>query len=102
MLALNLSGNSPYGPFMIRESPTLASTGQTTITDIGGGLYHIDSFFDVFTELSLDDGQSWIPGVQGPAHVNLQPLEPEPSACALTLMVAGFTSLKRSRRSARR
>ena len=24
--------------------------------DIGGGLYHIDSFFDVFTELSIDGG----------------------------------------------
>ena len=41
---------------MVRESPTLASLGQTTITDIGGGSFKIDSFFDIFTKLSLDNG----------------------------------------------
>ena len=50
MLGMSLIGT---GGVMIRESPTLQSLGQTKITDIGGGLYHIDSFFDVFTELSL-------------------------------------------------
>jgi hypothetical protein len=59
MIQLDLTA----GPFMIRESPTRASTGKTAITDLGGGLYHIDSFFDVFTELSLDGGQSWHPSV---------------------------------------
>ena len=29
MLSMNLSGNTPLGPFMIRESPTLQSLGQT-------------------------------------------------------------------------
>jgi hypothetical protein len=57
MLQLDIIG----GPFMIRESPTRASTGKTAITDLGGGLYRIDSFFDVFTELSLDGGQTWHP-----------------------------------------
>jgi hypothetical protein len=56
-----LSGGSLPPGMMIRESPTLASTGQTTITDLGGGQFRIDSFFDVFTELSLDGGQSWSP-----------------------------------------
>jgi hypothetical protein len=66
-------------PFMIRESPSLPSTGQTTITNLGGGMYHIDSFFDVFTELSIDGGNSWIPSV-GP---NRMELVPEPSSVAL-------------------
>jgi hypothetical protein len=79
MLQLSLNGNSPFGPYMIRESPTLQSLGQTKITDIGGGLFHIDSFFDVFTELSVDGGSSWIPS-QGAAHVNLVP---EPATVAL-------------------
>lgn len=60
------------GLFKVRESPMLASTGQALITDIGGGLYHIDSFFDVFTELSLDNGQTWIPS-DGPARLTLVP-----------------------------
>jgi hypothetical protein len=57
MLQLDISG----GPLMIRESPTRASTGRTAVTDLGGGMYQIDSFFDVFTELSLDGGQTWYP-----------------------------------------
>lgn len=87
MLSLNLSGNTMFGPVMVRESPTQASTGQTTVTDIGGGLYHIDSFFDVFTELSLDGGASWIPST-GPVHVELAPV-PELSSLALV----GFSAL---------
>jgi hypothetical protein len=44
---------------MLRESPTLQSTGITTLTSLGGGQYEIGSFFDVFTELSLDGGATW-------------------------------------------
>ena len=68
-----LNGTLPPG-VMIRESPTLQSTGQTTITDIGGGQYQIDSFFDIFTELSMDGGQNWIPTTSGPVHMALNPL----------------------------
>jgi len=98
MLSMDLSGNSPFGPFMIRESPTLASTGQTSITEIGGGLYHIDSFFDVFTELSLDGGQTWMPDVQGPARVTLGPRIPEPaSMCLLAFGLFGAMGFIRRR-----
>jgi hypothetical protein len=81
MTLLNLSGSSPFGPFMIRESPTLATLGQTSITNLGGGQFHIDSFFDVFTELSVDGGATWIPS-SGSDRFTLMP---EPGA--LTLMV---------------
>jgi len=94
MLTLNLTGG---GGLMIRESPTLQSLGQTTITPIGGGMFHIDSFFDVFTELSLDGGQSWMPS-QGSTHVDLAPL-PEPGSLTL-LGVAGVGLMARRRRSA--
>jgi hypothetical protein len=62
MLSMDLRGVSPDGPFMIRESPTLPSLGHTSIKRQSNGLYHIDSFFDIFTELSLDGGQTWVPG----------------------------------------
>ena len=73
MLSMSLSGTTPFGPFMIRESPTLPSVGRTTVDDMGGGLYRISSFFDVFTELSVDGGQTWTPSVDGPARVELTP-----------------------------
>jgi len=81
VLSLDLSGlleNDPNQPFLLRESPTLPSLGQTTIVELGGGMFEIDSFFDVFTELSLDGGQTWTAAV---AQV------PEPSSL-LTLLVA--------------
>ena len=66
---------------MIRESPTVPSIGQTTIQDLGGGNYHIDSFFDIFTELSLDGGQTWIPAAD-PTPMILDCV-PEPTSFAL-------------------
>jgi PEP-CTERM motif len=98
MLALNLVGTTP-APFMIRESPTLRSTGKTTITDIGGGMYHIDSFFDVFTELSIDGGVTWTPDSGGSVRMTLAP---EPSSFALIAMgLAGAAGMWwRKRRAA--
>jgi hypothetical protein len=58
MLQLDLNGG---GGVLVRESPTKQSTGKTAITDVGGGQFRIDSFFDVFTELSVDGGQTWHP-----------------------------------------
>jgi MYXO-CTERM domain-containing protein len=93
MLALNIGGLPPPVA-MIRESPTLASTGQTTISPSGGGTFQIDSFFDVFTELSLDGGQSWIPST-GSSRETLNSV-PEPSG--LLLAGAGLAWLWRRRK----
>ncbi len=68
MLQLDLTGGGMPGGTLIRESPTLPSVGRTAQRNIGGGLYRIDSFFDVFTELSLDGGQTWMPSNQ-PLHI---------------------------------
>ena len=73
---------------LIRESPTLQSLGQTSITDLGGGLFEISSFFDVFTELSLNGGANWTPST-GSGRVDL--IAPEPATLALLgLGLAGF------------
>jgi len=85
MTQLDLSN----GSVMIRESPTLSSLGTTTITDIGGGQFRIDSFFDIFTELSLDGGNSWTPST-GSTHVDLANT-PLPSTWLMLL--SGFIGL---------
>jgi len=80
MLSMTLKGTALGQAVQIRESPTLQSLGQTRITDRGDGLFHIDSFFDVFTELSVPAfGLNNVPST-GPAHVNLVP---EPGSIAL-------------------
>ena len=97
MLSLSLQGTVPgLGAFMIRESPTKASTGKVTIADIGGGQYQIDSFFDVFTELSIDGGATWMPGTQvrgGPAYAGHVTLEGVPEPTSLSLLGIGIGSL---------
>ena len=75
MLMLELSGSG----FMLRESPTKASTGQSMIQELSGGRFGIDSFFDVFTELSLDGGQTWLPADGAMRMTTI----PEPSSLVL-------------------
>jgi len=78
----------------IRESPTLTSTGQTTITPQGDG-FHVSSFFDVFTELSLDGGNTWTPNIGAASHFESTP---EPTTLLLTggaLILLGRTIRRR-------
>jgi hypothetical protein len=104
MLSMNLLGTFMGNPVMIRESPSRPSLGKTSIEDVGpagppDGPYHIDSFFDVFTELSLDGGQTWIPKA-GPraTRVYLGGV-PEPASISLfAIALMGFASFVRRRK----
>ena len=78
LLALDLSGMSLPAGVKLRESPALASSGHASFTEGPPGQFHIDSFFDVFFELSTDDGQSWYPA-SGPLHTVLSPSAPLPA-----------------------
>ena len=58
----------------IREDVQLDSGGVTTIRDLPDGTFHIDSFFDVFTELSIDGGRTWSPATDAaPVHLHEDP-----------------------------
>ena len=75
MLQLDIAGGGLPPGVMLRESPTLKSRGQTKITALGAGAaapvgYQIDSFFDIFTELSVDGGATWLPADRT-SHVEL-------------------------------
>jgi len=63
VLSLNISGGSLPPGVMIRESPSKQSTGETRIEDAPEG-FLISSFFDIFTEISPDGGQTFIAAIQ--------------------------------------
>jgi hypothetical protein len=86
LLNLAITLSTTEGPVMLRESPTLASIGFTDITPLGGGLFHVDSFFDVFFEVSTDGGQSWEP-YSSAVHLTMVP---EPSTMVLVAISAGL------------
>lgn len=96
LMALSLSGPTfPLG-YLLRESPALPSVGHLTIepaTGRGtGGGYIIESFFDVFFELSTDGGMTWIPAETSVRLVGV----PAPSS-VLGLMMAGAFAWRRRR-----
>ena len=89
MLALSLSGTYLGAPFMIRESPTKQSTGVTSVVPLPGGGFQIDSFFDIFTELSLDGGTTWMPDTDSVATGQRVTLEGVPEPTSMSLLAAG-------------
>ena len=96
MLQMNLTGSN--FPVLVRESPTLPSFGQSTVQPVPGG-FRVDSFFDVFTELSLDGGQNWIPSNGPPTRLSINDT-PEPSTIGLGLLGllgCGWRVLRRRR-----
>jgi hypothetical protein len=92
---LDISGGDLPAGVMLRESPTLQSTGEIQIQDIGGGMFHIDSFFDVFTELSLDGGETWLPA-SGTVTLGSTP---EPSSVVLLGLGGALLLMVRQRRA---
>ncbi len=61
IVSMSLTGDVGGLSVEIRESENELSAGDTIITRVGinqdgGDRFHIDSFFDVFTELSVDGG----------------------------------------------
>jgi hypothetical protein len=61
--------------FLMRESPSRASPGYSRVRPLQDGTFAISSFFDIWTEVSLDGGDTWMPS-RKPTHVEL--LHPTP------------------------
>jgi hypothetical protein len=95
IIAMSLAGTLLGLPIEIRESPTQNSTGQTTITDLGGGSFAFDSFFDIWIELSVNGGP-FVPQTGGSSTVNLVDSVPEPATgLLLAIGLGAFASWRR-------
>ncbi len=60
ILSLNIAGGGLPAGFLLRESPTRLSTGKYNVRPVSAGDM-VSSFFDVFLEMSVDGGSSWVP-----------------------------------------
>jgi len=56
--AFDMQGGTMPAGLRLRESPTLPSKGCVSRSAQADGTYRIGSFFDIFTEISLDGGQT--------------------------------------------
>ena len=87
-LSMDMSGGGMPAGMMLRESPTTASLGTTTISDIGGGLNRIDGFFNLRIELTMDGGMTWIPA-DAPVRIALGPALTTVACCSPTTGACG-------------
>jgi hypothetical protein len=78
---LSLELVCPYDPDIILQADPAASGGPIAVTDLGSGLYNIDSFFDISFKLSMHGPAGpWESPLDGPQHlVGI----PEPATVAL-------------------
>lgn len=72
MVVLDLQGAGLPAGVMVRESPTRVSAGRATITTLARGRQRVESFYDVWLELSTDGGRSWSPA-EGAVRMTLAP-----------------------------
>src|SRR5206468_2238804 len=89
MLALTIQGGVLPAGTMVRESPSKASLGRTSVETMPDGTYRIGSFFDIFPEVSTDGGATWLPTLSEPAHMVVStPATPLTIACPADMTTA--------------
>jgi hypothetical protein len=97
LTGLDLSGTFNGHSVEAQLNSGSATTGSTTVSDAGNGMFRINSFFDVFTELSIDHG-AFTPG---PPRVATLVPTPEPGDGAMAISglmaVAGLLRRRRNR-----
>ena len=94
LLQLDISGGSLPLNVLIREDPDEDSTGLLAIHQIDPTHFEFASFFDVFTELSIDGGLTFVDSV-GSTRMTLVAV-PEPGSLALlSLALAALAGMGR-------
>jgi hypothetical protein len=95
MFSGTFQGPQMSAPFVIEQNPTMSSLGQTSIVELSRGMFDVSSFFDVFAQVSIDNG----PFVAGPSRMTtLNPI-PEPGSGVLAAAIlAGLLAVARRRR----
>lgn len=85
----------PGNNIFLRESPSLESSAQFLRRDRPDGKFVIAGFFDVWIEMSLDGGGSWLPASSSLQFMTLD--IPEPTTGLLLGLALGTWAIKRRR-----
>ena len=98
LLGLNLSGPVLGHTLTLGLDPSMTSTGGASIDPLAAAepLFRIDSFFDVFVELSLDFPTP-LHALRGPVHLAMVTV-PEPASYALLMAGLGLLAFVARRR----
>jgi hypothetical protein len=92
LTALSLSGTVLGATSNVSLDPSNSSDGNTSITAVGNGTFQINSFFDVFVDITLDS-QPPLSTTRGPIQVTAVP---EPASLALfALPLLAFAGARR-------
>lgn len=75
LLTFELGGSAMPDGVLVRESPSVASMGRTTITNLSDDRYRVDAFYDVWLEISMDAGGTWH-RAEGAVRMTLGPTTP--------------------------
>lgn len=89
MTGLDITGSTGGHSVELNLDPSHTDPGNTTVTAMGGGQFQIQSFFDIFTELSLDHG-AFVPQSGGPS---LLVLNSAPDAGSTLLLLLSAVAL---------
>ena len=103
ILSMDLAGaipdpNNPDDLIELRLSTTNPHYGHITVLKLAGNTYQVDSFFDVFFEISVDGGTTWLPSI-GSTHLEASTnVVPEPSTLTLLVLAGMALAVLRVRR----
>ncbi len=104
ILSMDLSGaipdpNNPDDLIELRLSTTNPHYGHITVLKLADNIYQVDSFFDVFFEISVDGGMNWLPSI-GSTHLEASTIAvPEPSTLTLLALAGMALAVLRVRRT---
>src|SRR6185436_5769976 len=65
--------------------------GRTSVRQSAPGQYRVSSFFDIWTELTLDGGATWQPSTTGPASMRLNTANAVAITCPADITVTAPT-----------
>jgi hypothetical protein len=92
LLSLSLGGPLMGHTLSLALDPSQTSSGTTSIAPLSDGTFRIDSFFDVFVELSIDTVTP-LHADRGPLELTLSPVSAVPEPSTWTLLLLGFSSI---------